>query len=140
MHDILNRLFLELDDKTLIWPGHEYTVSNLEFASKLEPNNLALQVRLKHSKESRSKDLSTVPASWKYELMTNPFLRIDSRTRDDELWGNIVKEAKSLGRNIKGEISQAMQLCNEKPKDVEEIVILDCLRSLKDSWKGNNNY
>jgi hypothetical protein len=129
-----------LNDKTLIWPGHEYTVSNLEFARNLEPNNLALQVRLKHAKESRSKDFSTVPSTWKYELMTNPFLRIDSRTRDDELWGNIVKEAKSLGRNIKEEISLAMQLCHSKPKDIEEIVILDCLRSLKDNWKGINNY
>lgn len=139
MHIIINRLLLELDGSTLIWPGHEYTVSNLEFALGLEKSNYGLKVRLKHAKESRSKDLCTVPSTWNYELMTNPFLRIDCRTRDGELWLNIQKEAKYLGINLKEKINTSFRE-GIRPKDAEEIVMLDCLRSLKDNWKANKNY
>jgi hypothetical protein len=133
MHGIIKRLFLELDAKTLIWPGHEYTLPNLEFASILEPNNAALKVRLMNAKVSRSKEESTVPSTWKYELMTNPFLRIDSRTRDGELWVNIMKYAPSL---VLESTPQSIHIGNERRKDTEEIIILDCLRSIKDSWKA----
>lgn len=135
MHEIIQRLLLDLNDKTLIWPGHEYTESNLEFAIGLEPNNAALQVRYQHARESRMKKMSTVPSTWKYELMTNPFLRIDSRERDEELWLNIRREAKEININVEENICKSFDLGKERPKDIEEIAMLGCLRSLKDKWK-----
>lgn len=139
MHSVIQRLLLDLDDKTLIWPGHEYTESNLEFAINLEPNNAALKVRYHHARESRMKLMSTVPSTWKYELMTNPFLRIDSRERDYELWLNIKREAKAMDINFEENISKSFDSGKGRPKDIEEIAMLECLRSLKDNWRSNKS-
>lgn len=131
MHFVIQRLLLDLDYNTLIWPGHEYTLENLEFAIGLESNNSALKVRYQQAIETRVQGLCTVPSTWKYELMTNPFLRIDYRTRDEELWINIKKNLKDLKHLVKSVGSSF-----EKTKEIQEIVMLDCLRSLKDKWKS----
>lgn len=43
MHRNLNSILSSLPDSTLVYPGHEYTTSNLKFAAHAEPEN---QVRL----------------------------------------------------------------------------------------------
>ncbi len=45
MHASLSK-FKSLADETLLYCGHEYTLSNLQFASTVEPDNKAIQVRL----------------------------------------------------------------------------------------------
>ena len=64
-----------LPDHTLVYCGHEYTQDNLVFAQTIEPNNPALQLRIKQTNDLRSRGLATVPSSLKVEKQTNPFLR-----------------------------------------------------------------
>jgi len=64
-----------LPENTLVYCGHEYTVSNLRFAQQVEPNNLAIQETLSWAREQRSHGLPTVPSTLAIEAEVNPFMR-----------------------------------------------------------------
>jgi len=74
MHHSLMKI-KELPDDTLVYCGHEYTVSNLKFASIVEKNNESIQKRLAMAEKARKMNRPTVPTSLKTERETNPFLR-----------------------------------------------------------------
>lgn len=61
--------------ETLIYPAHEYTVSNLQFALAVEPNNLFIKQRLNRCITLRKQQKITLPSTLAEELQTNPFLR-----------------------------------------------------------------
>ncbi len=65
----------ELDSKTQIYCGHEYTEANLRFASIVEPENLDLQKRIEMVRIQRAAGECTLPSSIELELLTNVFLR-----------------------------------------------------------------
>jgi hydroxyacylglutathione hydrolase len=67
-----------LPDETKIYCGHEYTLSNLQFAEKLEPNNLQIKARLAKVKTLRKNNQPSVPSLLSDEKETNPFLRCHS--------------------------------------------------------------
>ncbi len=79
MHASLSK-FKTLPDDTLLYCGHEYTVSNLRFAAAVEPQNEAIQQRLQQAEEARRIDKATVPATLAEEKQTNPFLRCEQQT------------------------------------------------------------
>ena len=64
-----------LPDDTKIYCGHEYTLSNLYFAETVEPDNKAIQERIKRVKILRDQDLPSLPSTMAEEKATNPFLR-----------------------------------------------------------------
>ncbi len=76
MHASLSK-FKSLADQTLLYCGHEYTVSNLQFAAKVEPDNKAIQERLMQAKKYRDNYQPTVPSTLAIEKETNPFLRCE---------------------------------------------------------------
>ncbi|MES2626985.1 MAG: hydroxyacylglutathione hydrolase [Pseudomonadota bacterium] len=74
MHGSLQKLAsLPLDTK--VFCTHEYTLSNLKFATAVMPGNANLQKRIHDEKSKRDQDLPTLPSSIELELETNPFLR-----------------------------------------------------------------
>jgi hydroxyacylglutathione hydrolase len=44
MNNALNNIISKRPDNTLIYCGHEYTISNLNFAISVDPHNESLQV------------------------------------------------------------------------------------------------
>ena len=70
MFQSLQRL-AALPDKTRVFFGHEYTISNLRFALTVEPGNAAIKSRLADAE----KNLPTSPSNIALEKATNPFLR-----------------------------------------------------------------
>ena len=68
-----------LPESTLVYPTHEYTLSNLSFALTVEPNNSDLITYEKHCKNLRSQDIPTLPTSIGQEILINPFLRDESK-------------------------------------------------------------
>ena len=72
------QLILNLPDNTLIFAAHEYTVSNLNFASIVEPDNQLIQQRLNDSIKLRKQQKNTLPSTLYLEKQTNPFLRCHS--------------------------------------------------------------
>lgn len=67
-----------LPDDTLVYCGHEYTVSNAEFSLMLEPSNEALRSYYEKAKELRQAGLPTIPTNVGLEKACNPFLRLSS--------------------------------------------------------------
>ncbi len=64
-----------LPDATLVFCAHEYTLSNLRFASAVEPSNAALATRVEHDTALRAQGKPTVPSTMAMEKASNPFLR-----------------------------------------------------------------
>lgn len=64
-----------LEDETLVYCAHEYTVANLTFALVAEPNNPATRQRMEQVRVLRADGRDTVPSSLAEEKQTNPFLR-----------------------------------------------------------------
>eukprot|EP00002_Diphylleia_rotans_P019385 TRINITY_DN3750_c0_g3_i2.p1 TRINITY_DN3750_c0_g3~~TRINITY_DN3750_c0_g3_i2.p1 ORF type:complete len:257 (+),score=59.99 TRINITY_DN3750_c0_g3_i2:62-832(+) len=74
----LNHVVRKLPLDTKIFCGHEYSVSNLQFAKYMEPDNLAAQAKYDWCKAQREKDLPTIPSTIEEELTYNPFMRPES--------------------------------------------------------------
>lgn len=68
-----------LPDDTSVYCGHEYTAANGRFALSVEPENEALQKRVRAVAELRQQGLATLPTLLGQEKATNPFLRPFSR-------------------------------------------------------------
>ncbi|MGR8980229.1 MAG: hydroxyacylglutathione hydrolase [Gammaproteobacteria bacterium] len=67
-----------LPEITQIYCAHEYTQKNGRFALTVEPENQALQEKMKVIDRMRRNNEPTVPSTIKDELETNPFFREDS--------------------------------------------------------------
>jgi hydroxyacylglutathione hydrolase len=74
MVDSLNKL-AALPADTKVFCAHEYTLSNLRFASAVEPGNEALRARMAAETAKRAQGIPTVPSTVGLERNTNPFLR-----------------------------------------------------------------
>lgn len=66
-----------LPANTQICCAHEYTLSNLRFASEVDPDNAALASYVQQCTQVRAQGLPTLPSSLGLELQINPFLRCD---------------------------------------------------------------
>lgn len=67
----------KLPSDTRIYCAHEYTQSNLAFASVVEPENQALITRIDRVNAMRANNIPSVPSNIADELATNPFFRDD---------------------------------------------------------------
>lgn len=74
MHATMQKL-AALPPETMIYSGHEYTLSNMKFALSIEPENPDLLARAEKVQAQRDQGEATVPVSLAEELATNPFLR-----------------------------------------------------------------
>jgi hydroxyacylglutathione hydrolase len=68
----------QLPDQTRVWCAHEYTLSNLQFALTVDPDNRVLATRYEKVQQARSEGLATIPSLLGEEKQTNPFLRWDT--------------------------------------------------------------
>ena len=64
-----------LPDATLMYCAHEYTLDNIRFARKVEPDNPDLIQRERDDRNSRAHQQPTVPSTLGLEKRTNPFMR-----------------------------------------------------------------
>jgi hydroxyacylglutathione hydrolase len=64
-----------LPDETIVYFGHEYTLSNARFAVTIDPTNMRLKARLELIESQRARGDFTIPTTIGLEKETNPFLR-----------------------------------------------------------------
>ncbi|XP_015276503.1 PREDICTED: probable hydrolase PNKD [Gekko japonicus] len=69
----------DLAEDTLLWPGHEYALECLMFASLLEAENPLLGQKLQWVNQQRAERKSTCPSTISEEKQYNPFLRTHCR-------------------------------------------------------------
>lgn len=74
MYQSLNKL-ASLDGDTLIYCGHEYTLSNLSFALSLEPDNELLRAKTLEIAALRAAGKASLPSRLAEERNFNPFLK-----------------------------------------------------------------
>jgi len=70
----------ELPDDTAVFCGHEYSVTNWQFARTLEPDNGRLEEAETRAIGRRAKNLPTIPVRLADERENNPFLRARERS------------------------------------------------------------
>ncbi|AIL33056.1 hydroxyacylglutathione hydrolase [Basilea psittacipulmonis] len=69
-----------LPGNTRVCAAHEYTLSNIAWAKKVEPNNRALQMWEKEATMLIKKGEATLPTTIALERLINPFLRLTDTT------------------------------------------------------------
>jgi hydroxyacylglutathione hydrolase len=69
------RKLAALPGGTKVCCGHEYTLSNAQFALSVDGGNAALLARVAQAKQQRAAGQPTVPSLMQDELAANPFLR-----------------------------------------------------------------
>jgi len=74
LHHSLQKLAM-LPEKTRIYCAHEYTLSNLDFALAVDPENNELIHFYNQCRQLREQNKSTIPTSVAIEKKINPFLR-----------------------------------------------------------------
>jgi len=65
----------QLDGNTRVYCAHEYTLTNLDFAVTVDPDNCALKKRLLQDSKKRQQSSPTIPSTIAVEKASNPFLR-----------------------------------------------------------------
>lgn len=70
--------YAALPDATVVYCGHEYTLSNARFAAHVEPDNDTIAARLGVVVRQRARGQETVPTTIGEERATNPFMRAAS--------------------------------------------------------------
>jgi hydroxyacylglutathione hydrolase len=80
MYQSLKKL-AALPDQTRVYPGHDYTEENLQFALTFEPDNKALNQKLNEVRQNIRNGRPTVPSTLAEEKQLNPFLK--ARTRQE---------------------------------------------------------
>jgi len=63
-----------LPDDTFVYPGHDYTEENYEFALTVLPDNTVIKQRLNEIQQAQRQKLPTVPSTILQEKTTNVFL------------------------------------------------------------------
>lgn len=64
-----------LPPETAVYCTHEYTLSNLKFATYCRPMNMDIRARQVRVEQLRSQKCMTLPSSIEMERLTNPFLQ-----------------------------------------------------------------
>eukprot|EP00124_Ichthyophonus_hoferi_P001647 Ihof_evm8s91 gene=Ihof_evmTU8s91 len=87
MYTALVEKICRLPSDTQVYVGHEYTTTNLEFASLVEPNNEAIKKKLNWAKACKAAGKPTIPSTVSDELATNPFVRVTES--EVQKWANV---------------------------------------------------
>lgn len=75
----------KLPPETLVYPAHEYTLQNCEFALSIDPHNTDLQQAHAQAKKLRAQKQPTLPSTLAHEQRINPFLRTDDPSLHQQL-------------------------------------------------------
>ncbi|PIC61404.1 hydroxyacylglutathione hydrolase, partial [Sporosarcina sp. P12(2017)] len=70
--------FKRLDDAITVYPGHEYTETNLRFAYDMHPENEKISKSLEEVQELRAKGQPTLPTTIGREKEINLFLQAET--------------------------------------------------------------
>ena len=86
-----------LPAETRLYCGHEYTQKNLNFAAKIEPDNLDVKRRLAAVEKLRAAGKPSIPSTLEEECKTNPLLRWDAPA--------VIEKARQLGAASKDPVA-----------------------------------
>ena len=99
-----------LDDKVILYPGHDYVLKNLLFAKSCEPENQSIDEALKLVKQSDSE--KGLRWTLGQEKKVNPFFRLNS----EEIRQRLISAEMSLdaGPAIEGQLFKTLRSLRDK--------------------------
>jgi hydroxyacylglutathione hydrolase len=103
-----------LPAETRVYCAHEYTLSNLDFATAVEPENTALAAEVQRVKQLRADGVPSVPTTIGHERALNPFLRSGEPT-----------------------VAAAVS-AHEGQRQVDPVAVFAALRRWKDGYRPRN--
>jgi hypothetical protein len=119
----------------MMFTRHEYTVSNLKFATKVLPDNETIKRRLEQAIETRKAGDPTVPSSMGDERQINIFLRAG----DSKLYSaDLVTQVKQLVASAPLTVSSGADKHDPSTftvkieDDTDVVQIVRAIRALKD--------
>jgi hydroxyacylglutathione hydrolase len=80
-----------LDDSLLVYPSHDYLLTNLNFALTVEPNNVDV-IKLRDKRLTQDLDNEFIQTNIEMEKKINPFLRLDSEELKQRFTGESSKD------------------------------------------------
>lgn len=83
LYETFDRQLSRLDDETLVYPGHDYLVNNLEFTLDREPDNDAAREMLARYRDQDPDNAHVTTLAEEREI--NTFFRLDSPTVREKL-------------------------------------------------------
>jgi hypothetical protein len=123
-----------LKDDVQMFPGHEYTCSNLEFALRVDPSDEEMRSRLAWAQAQREQSLPTIPSTLADERRFNLFLRAASGTDSKlgERVRSIVQAAGSIpvAAGSDRDVKETSSVTDVNPADPVDVV--RALRAMKD--------
>ena len=78
MYPALYEKLAKLPSDTLVYCGHEYTLSNYKFALSIDGDNADLIEANEKAVKLREEGKPTIPSTIDVEIKTNPFMRVHS--------------------------------------------------------------
>lgn len=81
----------KLEDNIIIYPSHDYLLTNLKFALTIEPDNQDV-LDLKAKRETQNLDTEFIQTTMEMERKINPFLRLDSEVIKQRFTGQSAKD------------------------------------------------
>lgn len=93
----------KLKDETKLYVGHEYTISNLEYALTVEPDNEKIRSKLLKCEKLMSESGTTIPSTIIDEKETNPFFRVFDKSVQKYACSDDVSEVMRIVRERKTE-------------------------------------
>ena len=83
------RKLAELPNDTEVYCGHEYTISNYDFASRALPSNARVSGRAAWAKAKRERGEHTVPSTIGDETECNVFMLAALGEANDAMWDEV---------------------------------------------------
>lgn len=100
MFDSIKDFFMNLDKNTLLYPGHDYFLNNLEFYLHYDPSNkkIKIQIELVKTQKEKGKHLTTNLA---LEREINPFLRFNDKEIKKRIGLDKESDARSTFKSLR---------------------------------------
>jgi hydroxyacylglutathione hydrolase len=140
LHYSFKKLCQILDPSTYIFPGHEYTLSNLEFTRVYSEGSFQVEMAYKNAMDCEFSNLPTIPGQWADELQTNPYLLVLHSVSDSAFWKGLY--SKAHGSNSWSIMTQHIQkrAIQASQREKEEIILMAYLREQKNSFKASKSF
>ena len=130
--DSVKRMEKVINEETKIFPGHEYTLSNLKFAENVFPSNREIKQRLEVVERMRSNLLPTCPFTYADELKTNVFLLCLAKKNNEELLQNIETIINKFKPKVQNGSEREDVVFIDASNNSSRDVFVKALRTMKD--------
>lgn len=135
MFNVIHKLSSKIHDSTYIFPGHEYTLTNLKFLKYLGFSSSSVEIALTRALDCEKSRLPTVPGKWEFEKSTNPYLMVLQKVKAS-FWDPVYEKSLQDG-SWQVLHSELRKLANASEIELDQMTMLAVIRKYKDDFKPN---